>query len=98
MTDSQKIRKSIEKIARDVFNEMSRSCLRVYKAKVTTVPNISTGVCGVKLIGDDTEIFVKFCSDLNGLTVGEMVLVATTFDNLANGFIWKATDLEPHTL
>ena len=91
--ESDLIRNNIMKIAEDGTEKQTRSCFRVYKAVVKTAPNTSTGLCGVSFIGDETVLNLPFTTATSTVSVGDIVLVATTFNSFSNAVVWAKADL-----
>lgn len=92
-TESEIIRNSIEKIAREESGKQNRSAFRVYKAVVKTAPSFITNLCGVSLMGDETVLNLPFTKAVWDVAVGDIVLVATTFNNFTNAIVWAKPDL-----
>ena len=71
-------------------NETVKSCIKARRAVVTTAANAGTGKVGVKLIGDDTEIFLPYNSAFaaSQLTAGVLVSVWYSY-KLNNGIVMK---------
>ena len=89
LSEAQKIKRAIERVADAEIQKLTAPCLRVYKAKITEAPNGTT--CKVKLIGDDTILTLPYASKLSGLTVGTFVWVAAfyaTDNSFSNALVW----------
>lgn len=91
-SESNKLKQAMLPFLRKVIAQETKECLRVYKARVTTAPNASTGDCGVTLVGQSTELLLPYSTAINGVTVGEMVWVATTYDSWRNAVVWQKID------
>lgn len=90
INESERIRKAIKSIVKEVVKEEEKACFRVYKAKITTPPNGST--CGVKLIGDDTELTLPYSSGCVSVQKDSTVWVATLYDSFSNAFVWQSNN------
>lgn len=86
--EANKIKNSISKICKKSVKEMPEfnACLRVYKAIIVTAP--SNNKCGVKLVGSESVLSLPYTSDCSAVSVGDAVLVATTFNSFRNAFLW----------
>ena len=72
-------------------NETVKSCIKARRAVVTTAANTSvSGKVGVKLIGDDSEIFLPYNSTFlaSQLRVGVLVSVWYNY-SINNGIVMK---------
>lgn len=71
-------------------NEIIKSCIKAKRAIVTTVPNPATQLVGIKLIGDNTEIFLPYNSTFtpSDLSVNKIVSVWYNY-SLNNGIVMK---------
>lgn len=90
MNESLEIRRMIEKIVAEEVKKQTASCFRLYKAVVTTEANDETRLCGVKLIGDKTELTIPYASKFSSenLYAGTLVWVATTFNSFRNAVVF----------
>lgn len=90
LSEAQKIKRAIERVADAEIEKITAPCYRVYKAKITAAPNGST--CKVKLIGDDTELTLPYASKLKTISVGTYVWVGAfyaTDSSLSNAVVWE---------
>jgi hypothetical protein len=85
--DNEEIKRLLEDFVKKVIQSETKDCFRVYKAKVTTAPNGT--LCGVTLVGDQTELMLPYSSRLSNLQVGTIVFVATIFGSFRNAFVWE---------
>lgn len=92
ISESERIRKAILTIVRDAIAEETKSCFRVYKAKVTSAPNGST--CGVQVLGDANTIDLPYSSKAASVTVGSFVWVATLYNSFSNAIVWETVDFK----
>lgn len=93
---SLRLKKSIEKVAKEVIERDTRSCLRVYKAVVITPPYVDENlgnVCQVKMIGDDTVLTLPYATCANNIVAGDRVWVQTTYNSFKNAIVWIKTDM-----
>lgn len=91
LSDSEKIKRAIERVVENKIKTDTRSCLRLYKAVITTPPDGSK--CGVRLVGDDTELFLPYNNIIENSTAGSVVWVAVPFDDFRNAIVWATADL-----
>ena len=87
---SQKIRRLITPLIKEIVKAETRSCMRVQKAFVVTTPNGS--VCSVRLAGDTTIITIPYSSATANVAVGAAVWVAVLGDSLRNAIVWQKVD------
>ena len=90
LSESEKIKKAIQKVAAEEIQRDTASCWRVYKGIVTSAPNGTT--CKVRLIGDTTEFSLPYAANLSDLTVGSAVLIGVAYStdkSLANAVVWS---------
>lgn len=91
-TDAQKTKQMLTALINECIaeNETIKSCIKARRAIVTTTANAETGKVGVKLIGDNTEIFLPYNSAFTAaqLTVGTLVSVWYSY-KLNNGIVMK---------
>ena len=79
-------------IGRKVTND-TRECLRLYKATISTAYDTQAKTCGVKLVGDETEITAKCTRSMAQKVVGDVVWVAMPFSNARNAVVWGDSGL-----
>ena len=72
-------------------NETVKSCIKARRAVVTTAANTSvSGKVGVKLIGDDSEIFLPYNSTVSTSQLRVGVLVSVWYNySINNGIVMK---------
>lgn len=91
-TDAQKTKQLLTELINECIaeNETIKSCIKARRAIVTTAVNAETGKVGVKLIGDNTEIFLPYNSTFTvaQLSVGALVSVWYNY-KLNNGIVMK---------
>lgn len=91
-TDAQKTKQMLTVLINECIaeNETIKSCIKARRAIVTTAANAETGKVGVKLIGDNTEIFLPYNSTFTvaQLSVGTLVSVWYSY-KLNNGIVMK---------
>lgn len=92
--DLVRIKNALDKMSGEVVTKETRDCLRVYKARVSTLPNASTGKCGVVLSGDTTEILASYTAFMANSAVGDIVWVAVPYNNLRNAVVWADSRLQ----
>ena len=89
-SESSKMKRDLTALIESVIKEKTRDCFRVYKATVTTAPNGTS--CGVKLIGDETEISIPYSSKVSSVSTGDVVWVATIFGDFRNAIVWETSN------
>ena len=92
--DLVRIKNALDKMSGEVVTKETRDCLRVYKARVSTLPNASTGKCGVVFSGDTTEISALYTAFMANSAVGDIVWVAVPYNNLRNAVVWADSRLQ----
>lgn len=85
--ESIKLKNILEKIIRPIVKEETKSCLRLYKAKIITAPNDTT--CEVQLVGDKTTMNLPFSSAVSSAVEGDLVWVATLYDSFSNAVVYN---------
>ena len=82
LDDSDQLKRALKPIILDIIKNDSdfKSCFRVYKATVVSVPSTVLGVTGclVKIAGD--------------VAVGDAVWVAVIFNSWRNAIVWQKID------
>ncbi len=89
---AEKIKLELTRLIKKTIKEDTKECFRVYPAIVVTAPNKETGICVVKIIGDQTELSLPFSDTVQNADVGDMVLVATVSDSFRNAYVWNMYD------
>lgn len=95
LEESAKIKRAVEGVSRQVSEEVSRSSLRAYKVVVTTAPYLGDDgkyYCGVKQIGDETEITVLCSPRMKNVAVDTINWVLVIFSNWRNAILWQSYD------
>lgn len=91
-TDAQKTKQMLMALINECIseNETIKSCIKARRALVTTAANAETGKVGVKLIGDNTEIFLPYNAVFRAdeLVVGVLVSVWYSY-KLNNGVVMQ---------
>ena len=90
--DSLRVKQYLTKIIKDVVNEETKSCFRLYKAKVISPPNGET--CEVQLIGDTTSLTLPYSSKAANVQSNALVWVATLYNSFTNAIIWETIDFK----
>ena len=90
ISDSAKIRQSIRKIVKQVLEEETKPCFRLYKAQVKGLPNGKT--CEVQIVGDENTINLPYSSSISSVAVNDMVWVATIYNSFSNAIVWQPID------
>ena len=93
LSESEQIERAIRGVVKKIIDEETRDCLRVKKAIVSTAPDENTGLCGVQLVGDNTELLIPFSSAVASASVGDAVLVATIYNSMRNAVVWQTSPL-----
>lgn len=91
-TDAQRAKQMLTALINECIaeNETIKSCIKARRAIVTTAANAETGKVGVKLIGDNTEIFLPYNAVFRAdeLVVGVLVSVWYSY-KLNNGVVMQ---------
>lgn len=85
-----RIKQSLRKIIKEVIDEETKPCFRLYQAKITTAPNGTT--CGVQLLGDTQTINLPYSSKIANASIGSFVWVATIYNSFSNAIVWETID------
>lgn len=88
--ESAKLKNSLKKIIKECIKEEEKSCLRLYKAVVKTVPDGST--CGVQVLGDTKTINLKYATAVSGVNVDDFVWVSTLYNSFSNAIVFATID------
>lgn len=88
-SQSEQLKQALTPFINKLIDERTKECLRTYKAKVVTAPNIETGKCEVQLLGHFTTISLPYSTAVSNVLVGDMVWVATTYNSWRNGVVWQ---------
>ena len=81
------LKNAIKSVVREVAREEFGDCFRVKKAVVTTAPDGS--VCGVQIVGDETELMLPYSSRCASVSVGDVVWVGILGRSLRNAIVWE---------
>ena len=95
ISDSAKIRQSIRKIVKQVLEEETKPCFRLYKAQLKGLPNGKT--CEVQIVGDANTINLPYSSSISSVAVNDMVWVATIYNSFSNAIVWQPIDFKQAT-
>ena len=87
-----RIKQALKKIIKEVIDEETKPCFRLYQAKVTTVPNGNT--CGIQLLADTQTINLPYSSKVSNVKVGDFVWVATIYNSFSNAIVWETIDFK----
>ena len=98
---SAKAKKAIEEVSRETAEKVSRSSVKAYKAVIVTAPyqpnNSDRYYCGIRLMGDETEITVLCPPRLTDLVAGDFVWVIILFSSWKNAVVWQKYDFSTDT-
>lgn len=97
LEEARMLKEMIRGIVKSVVKEETRSCFRVYKAKVVRAPyrdEEKGDVCAVRINGDNTILVLPYSSKTAGMAVGDAVLVATVFDSFRNAIVWETRNFK----
>lgn len=91
--EAKKVKEILIRLVNDCIedNEIIKSCIKARRAVVTTAANTAQpNKVGIKLIGDNTEIFLPYNSTFTAsqLTVNTLVSVWYSY-NINNGIVMK---------
>ena len=84
------LKSAIRAVVREVLREDMGDCFRVKKAVVSTAPDGT--VCGVQIVGDETELFLPYSSRCASVSVGEVVWVGILGRSMRNAIVWETAD------
>ena len=90
--NARDIKRALVETIRSVVAEETKNCLRVYRATVIQPPYNDPNmgfVCQVRLVGDQTVLTIPFSSKVAFMRIGDMVLVATTYNSFQNAIVWE---------
>ena len=88
------MRNGIASIARDVIEQETRSCFRVYKGVIVDTPTQSDDRYKVRLVGypDDNAFYASYTTACADLSVSDVVWVGVIFNNFKNAIVWHSAD------
>ena len=92
LNESELIKAAIKGVAKEVIEKETSSCFRVYKAIVVSPKTYSQEkgfVCGVKLVGDETVLYLPLSSATSNVQIGDLVWVATIANSFRNAIVWE---------
>ena len=96
LDDSDQLKRALKPIILDIIKHDSdfKSCFRVYKATVVSVPSTVLGVTGclVKIAGDENTMWLPYTPDVADVSVGDAVWVAVIFNSWRNAIVWQKID------
>lgn len=92
MEESGMLRKMIKSVVNEAVEKATRDCFRVYKAVITTVPDGSA--CGVRLVGENTIMSLPYSSKITGVSVGDIVWIASIYGSMHNAIVWETADFK----
>lgn len=95
LSQSEVIKRAIERVADAEIEKKTAPCFRTYKAIITEAPNGTT--CKVRLSGDDTELTLPYASKLSELTVGKYVWVGAFYNvdnSFSNAIVWETLKMD----
>lgn len=91
-SETVKLSQALRKIVRQEIDEQTKSCFRLYKAQVISAPNGST--CTVQLVGDDNLMELPYATAVDGVSVGDLVWVATIFNSFSNAIVFNSVNFK----
>lgn len=89
--DAKAARDAIAAVVREEVEALTRECMRVRKAIVTSAPNGT--ICKVHFVGDDTILSLPYSSKVSSVSVGAVVWVAILGDSMRNAIVWETANL-----
>ena len=94
LDESRQIRSAIESVVRDVIEQETRSCFRVYKGVIVDTPTQSDDRYKVRLVGypDDNAFYASYTTACADLSVDDIVWVGVLFNNFKNAVVWERVD------
>lgn len=88
-SQSEQLRQALTPFIQKIVDERTKECLRTYKAKIVNEPNTTTKKCGVQLVGQENILSLPYSEDCRGVSVGDMVWVATTYGSWKNAVVFS---------
>lgn len=95
LSQSEIIKRAIERVADAEIEKKTAPCFRTYKAIVTEAPNGTT--CKVRLIGDETILTLPYASKLSEITAGKFVWVGAFYNvdnSFSNAIVWETLKMD----
>ena len=92
LENAKELKRMMKTIIKEVVQEETKACLRVYKATVIAAPYTDPqrgSVCQIRLSGDSSVLTVPYSSKVQSMSVGDLVLVAPTFGSMRNAIVWE---------
>ena len=91
--DALQLKRLLMPLIKEAVRQETQECLRVYRAVVKTAPYTTTDdgreVCDVQLTGDTTVLTLPYSTKMQNMEVGQIVLIATTYDSFQNAIVWE---------
>lgn len=87
LENAKELKGLLRRIVSEIVKQETRSCFRVYKARVISTP--VNGTCRVQLDGDQTVLTIPYSSRVQTMQEGDPVLVATVYDSFRNAIVWE---------
>lgn len=94
LRQSQKLRRDLTQVIRDVVREETKDCFRLRKAVITGWP---AGGCEVRFVGDDKttqRIVLPYSSKVQSVSAGTAVWVAIIYGSMRNAIVWETADFQ----
>lgn len=91
LTESEKLKRAIQKVVREEIKAQTKDCLRIYKATVSTIA--ADGIIGVKLVANSTELTLPCSTSAASLALDAVAWVQTTANNFRNASVISTADL-----
>lgn len=95
LSQSEIIKRAIERVADAEIEKKTAPCFRTYKAIVTEAPNGTT--CKVRLVGDETILTLPYASKLSEITAGKFVWVGAFYNvdnSFSNAIVWETLKMD----
>ena len=87
--ESERLKQALTPFIQKIVDERTRECLRLYKAKVISAPNETTGKCEIQLVGQTTTLSLPYSTAVSDVVANNMVWVATTYNSWKNAVVWQ---------
>lgn len=95
LRQSQRLRRDLTQVIRDVVREETKDCFRLRKA--ITVSMASANGITVHFVGDEktTQQFtLPYSSKIQSVPVGTAVWVAIIYGSMRNAIVWETADFQ----
>lgn len=92
LVESAKLKKNLEQLIEKVVESQTRSSFRLYKAIVVVPPNLKTGKCAIRLVGENTILNLPFTTAVNNCLKNDIVWVGVPYNSFRNAIVFTNKD------